>query len=97
MPRYSVAHVRERGTDLIIVPLQPSFGRKTLQQQQEDISELQARALAAGLAGIVVPVWDSGGGRMAFLAPQKWHPYFRSLDLPGVFANINRELFWCSE
>jgi hypothetical protein len=94
MPRYSVAHVRERGTDLIIVPLQSSFGRKTLQLQQEQASELQARASAAGLAGSVVPVWDSGDRRMAFLAPHNWHQYFRRLELREVFANINREIFW---
>lgn len=56
--------------------------------------ELQMRSRSAGLAGTVVPVWDSGGGRMKFKAPGPWHPFFRSLHLGTVHANLNRELYW---
>jgi hypothetical protein len=94
MTRYKVAHLRHQGIDLIIIPLQSSFGTQTVQHQQENISELQARASAAGLAGTVVPVWDSGRGRMAFIAPRNWHRFFRSLDLARVLATLNREISW---
>lgn len=94
MPRFKVAHVREQGIDLIIIPLDDNFGRKTHDDQHSAIAELQARASSAGLAGKVVPVWDAGGGRMAFIAPPNWNPFFKSINLAFVAANINRELYW---
>ena len=94
MPTFEVAHIKEQGVDLIIIPLDDNFRFKTPQQQHGVVSELQARATSAGLAGTVVPVWDSGGGRLAFLAPRPWHPFFRSLNWSTVAASINRKLYW---
>jgi len=94
MPRFKVAHVREQGINLIIVPLEDSFGWKARSDQQQTLSALQLRANSAGLAGTVVPVWDSGGGRMSFLAPQRWHAFFQGLSLHSVFANLNKEIYW---
>lgn len=94
MPCLAVAHVREQGVDLIIAPLATDFGRKDPETQRAVIAELQLRSRGAGLAGTVVPVWDAGGGRMAFIAPRPWHPYFSSLDLGVVRASVNRELQW---
>jgi len=79
---------------MVIVPLDSSFGSKTSQDQQNIIADLQMHSGASGLAGIVVPVWDAGGGRMAFIAPRQWHSFFASLTLRLVFANINKELSW---
>jgi hypothetical protein len=89
-----VAHVRQQGVDLVITPLDPDFRYKTPQDQREIVNEIQLRSRSAGLAGTVVPVWDGGGGRMSFIAPQPWHPFFRSLDLRLVWANVNREISW---
>jgi hypothetical protein len=94
MPRFKVAHIREQGTDLIIVPVESAFGARASSTQQQTIDELQSRAAAAGLAGTVVPVWDAGRGRMGFIAPSAWHPFFRSVNLRFVLQNINRELYW---
>lgn len=94
MPRYKIAHFREQGVDLIVVPLESSFGRMTSSDQQENIIELQIHARSAGLAGTVVPVWDSGGGRMGFIAPKNWHAFFQGLNLSIVAANINKEIYW---
>ena len=94
MPSMKVAHVRQQGVDLVIAPLDPDFGYKTPQDQREIVNEIQLRSRSAGLAGTVVPVWDGGGGRMSFIAPQPWHPFFRSLDLRSVWANVNREISW---
>ena len=94
MPEFKVAHIREQGQDMIIVPLDSAFGHKISQDQQAIIADLQAHATGAGLAGTVVPVWDAGGGRMGFIAPQPWHPLFSSLDLRRIFASINKELSW---
>lgn len=94
MPRFKVAHIREQGVDLIIIPLESSFGRKIASEQQEIIAEIQIHARSAGLAGTVVPVWDSGGGRMSFVAPSNWHPFFQGLNLHSVACNINKEIYW---
>jgi hypothetical protein len=94
MPTLKVAHVREQGVDLIIAPLDQNFEYKTGQDQQAIVGEIQMRSSQAGLAGAVVPVWDGGGGRMAFIAPKSWHPFFRSLNLRAVWANVNREISW---
>ena len=92
MPQFELAHVKEQGVNLVVVPLDSSFGHKTQSDQQAAIAELQARSTNAGLAGTVVPVWDSGGGRMAFIAPPNWHSFFKSIDLRWVGLNINKNL-----
>ena len=92
MARFQVAHLREQGQDIIIVVVDRSFGHKPKAEQNQVCAGIQACATSAGLAGTVVPVWDNGGGRMAFLAPRQWVPFFQSLTLAHVAANINREL-----
>lgn len=87
-----VAHIREQGQDMIVVPLRAEFGRKTKSEQTLMVAQLQRNANSAGLKGTVVVVWDAGGGRMAFIAPRPWHPFFRSVSLIWVAANINRRL-----
>ena len=94
MQRYRVAHIRKDGLDLIIVPMSPSFGGKSLTDQKRIVDELQTQAAKAQLAGAVVPVWDGGGGRLAFLAPAVWHPFIKSLTLRSVLKLLNRELSW---
>ena len=94
MPRFKVAHIREQGQDIIIVPLESSFGYKSDSEQAAIIDELQSHARGAGLGGTIVPVWDDGGGRMKFIAPRPWHPFFQGLSLTSVYANLNRELYW---
>lgn len=93
MPSFKVAHLNHQGTDLIIVPLESSFGLKSNQDKQSVIADLQLHANAAGLKGTVVPVWAMGA-RMEFIAPPSWHPYFKSISLAYVQANLNREISW---
>jgi hypothetical protein len=92
MPTYNIAHIREQGVDLIIVPLQASFGSKSRSAQNKVQFYLQECATSAGLAGTVIPVWEVGDGGMGFLAPPNWHPFLRSINLAFVMANINRKL-----
>lgn len=94
MPHFEVAHIQERGVDLIVIPLDNSFRLKSQADQDATIYELRIRASSAGLAGTVVAVWDDGGGRMAFRAPRSFHPFLKSIDLLYVAANINRKLYW---
>lgn len=92
METFKVAHFQEQGQQIIVVFLNHQFSYKTQEEQNEICSHLQFCATNAGLAGTVVPVWDAGGNRMGFLAPQPWHPFFRSVSLGQLAANINREL-----
>jgi hypothetical protein len=89
MPSFDVAHLREQGQDMIIVPVNSSFSRQSTSEQQSFIREVQEAATSAGLGGTVVPVWNGG-----FIAPRPWHPFFRSLSPRTVAANINRKLSW---
>lgn len=91
MATYKIAHLREQGQDMIIVPLDSSFDYKTQSEQNEIVSALQWCARSAGLAGTVVPVWRSGSSQR-FIAPQNWHPFFRSLSYSTIIANLNKEL-----
>lgn len=66
MPRFKVAHVKEQGVDLIIIPLGSGFGSLSNSAQNAQQQELQIRANASGLAGTVVPVWEEANDRMGF-------------------------------
>jgi hypothetical protein len=94
MPRFKVAHVREQGVDLIIVPLNSSFSQKMQHERNSFVAELQMRANLAKMAGTVVPVWSLSSGGMGFMAPKNWHSFFRGLSLSVVARNINKELIW---
>ncbi len=94
MPHFKIAHLREQGQNMIIVPLESSFEQKSDEDQRAAaIAELQVRARGAGLAGTVVPVWQSGG-RMYSIAPAPWRSFFQSLSMQRVMLNINKELYW---
>jgi hypothetical protein len=93
MPKLRIAHLHEQGQNIIVVPLDSNFGHRTSDDKSAIITELQARALGAGLAGTVIPVWETGG-RMHFIAPRPWHAFFQSLSIADVVRNINKELSW---
>ena len=93
MPKFRVAHLNEQGQDMVVVPMDPSFGQRPLDAQNAIIADLQARSAGAGLKGTVVVVWESGG-RMHFIAPPAWRPFFLSLAMRDVEASINKELSW---
>lgn len=91
MSTFKIAHIKEQGIDLIIIPLESSFGHKQDSDQAEIIESLQACAISAGIAGKVVPVWREGSSHR-FIAPPNWHPFFKSFGWNQIIANINKEL-----
>jgi hypothetical protein len=93
MPNLKVAHIREQGQDMILVPLNDSFGRKTDQERTQTLGQIQAVAASAGLRGSVAAIWN-GGGRTYFMGPRPWHPFLRSISLDWVSRQVNRELSW---
>jgi hypothetical protein len=94
MPTFDVAHITENGVNFIIVPMHSNLGFKTAHEQNTVVSKLQLHANAAGLTGTVVPVWDSGNGRRAFVAPPDHHLFLRHIDLGYVAEKINKALSW---
>ncbi|MBM3833081.1 MAG: PEGA domain-containing protein [Verrucomicrobia bacterium] len=92
MIKYPVAHIRQKGVDLVIVLLDTSFGKMSPTAKAEILRMLQQNAQAAGLRGAVVPIWDRGDGRAEFLADRQLIPIIQNLTLQTVHANINREL-----
>lgn len=92
MATYDIAHIREQGVEMILVPLDASFGSRSSADQMAMQKTLQQGAIEAGLNATVVPVWDRGGGSMAYLAPKKWHEFFQHMKLQDVAARINKRL-----
>jgi hypothetical protein len=93
MPAYDIAHIREQGQDMILVPLDGQFEYKTPSTQNAFIDELQRRANAAGLAGRVAAIWPAGG-YTKFMGPPQWRAFLQSISLHFVLMNVNRELSW---
>ncbi len=93
MPSFKCAYVREQGVDMIIVPLDSSFGRMSDVDQQSQINTMQLAARSAGLAGIIVPTWMVGD-RPVFMPPTNWTPFFESISWSTVLSSLNKEISW---
>lgn len=89
--KFRVAHVKLKGVDVILVPLDGSFAQVSRADQQRALQALQHYAAAAGLKGSVVPVWDRGGAA-EFLAEKQLHPILQNISLFTVQQSVNREL-----
>jgi|SRR6266576_7134478 len=92
MPTFQVAALRRDGRDLIIVPVDPSFAKRSPTEQARIQEAFQRSAAAVDIPGIVVPVWEDSSGKMAFRAPPPWHDFLRSIDMVYVATALNRSL-----
>jgi len=92
MTQLDIAHIREQGQDMIIVPLDSNYGHKSESEQNSIRASLQHCAGGAGLRGTVVTVWDAGRGQMGFLAPPAWQAFFSGLSLHTVHRSLNKTL-----
>jgi hypothetical protein len=93
MPSFKLAHIRQSGQDMLLFPLEGGFGRRTREDQNQALAELEMRAHGAGLAGRAVAFWQNAG-RTHFLGPAPWQGFLRSLDMASVLRNVNRTLSW---
>lgn len=93
MPSLKVAHIREQGQNMILVPLDSNFGYKSDREQSNIMFEIQDAARSAGLAGSVVAVWNAGG-QTGFRGPAPWHPFLRSIGLNDVLRSVNKTISW---
>ncbi len=93
MPSFKTAHIREQGQDMIIFPLDNSFGSKSSSDQSDALTDLEFRANAAGLAGHAAAVWESGN-RTYSLGPRPWQGFLQSISMRWVWLNVNKEISW---
>jgi hypothetical protein len=91
MTTYRIAHIREQGHDMIIIPLEDRFEHATQADKNALLTHLQACATTAGLAGTVVLMW-AYAHQTKFIAPPQWHPFFRNLPLAAAYQSLNKEL-----
>jgi len=92
MAELDIAHINEQGEDLILIPLNNSFGYKTKIEQEQTILSLQNFAIQAGLKGKVIPVWVDSVNRMHFVAPEFYHAFMFSINYNFVLRNLNKKL-----
>ena len=92
MPTFQVAQLRHGGQDLILVPVDRSFGKRSPAEQARIQEAFQRSAVAAEMPGVVVPVWEDTTGRMAFRAPPPWHEFLKGIDMVYVATALNRSL-----
>jgi hypothetical protein len=92
MPTFQVAHLRREGQDIVIVPVDRSFGKRSPAEQARIQEAFQRSAAAAAIPGVVVPVWEDAAGTMAFRAPPLWHEFLKSIDMVYVATALNRSL-----
>ena len=92
MPTFQAAHLQPGGHDLIIVPVDRTFGKRSPNEQARIQEAFQRSAIAAGIAGVVVTVWEDASGKMAFRAPPTWHEFLKSIDMVYVATALNRNL-----
>jgi hypothetical protein len=93
MASIKVAHIREQGQDMILVPLDSNFGNRTEYDKSKTLDELQVKASAAGLRGRIVLLWPNGRGH-AFMGPRPWHPFLSGLPIEAVMSRVNKQISW---
>ena len=91
MAEYKIAHIKERGQDMIIVPLDSQFHSRTAQDKESFRLALGRCAANANLKGTVCLVWPYGG-RLYSISPPPWHPFFKGLTMEAVSRSINKKL-----
>jgi hypothetical protein len=92
MPTFQVAQLHQDGLDIIIVPVDRSFGKRSAGEQARIQEAFQRSAVAVEMRGVVVPVWEDASGRMAFRAPPPLHNFLKSIDMVYVATALNRTL-----
>jgi hypothetical protein len=81
MTEFQIAHINERGVNVMVVFVDSSVRFKSSEEQNELATQLQLCAASAGLAGNVAMIWQGG-----FWAPNNQHAFFRSPG--GSYAEL---------
>jgi hypothetical protein len=92
MPTFQVAHLRHGDQDVVIVPVDRAFGKRSTTEQARIQEAFQRSASAANLPGVVVLVWEDSAGKMAHRAPPSLNDFLKSIDMVYVATALNRTL-----
>ena len=92
MAKFSVAHIRSGGVDLILFPVSPEIASLSPADQGAVLRQVQNLCRSAGLAGEAIPVWQTPSG-MKFFAHERFHQILRGHMTPEFLrANINKDI-----
>lgn len=89
---YDIALVTALKQNMILVCVPPEFGRLPRMDQRQATTRIQVSALAAGLQGAVVAVWDAGEGRLGWYAPTQWRTIFTGMTLAEIRSHVSGTL-----
>jgi hypothetical protein len=89
--KINVACFKNIGVDVVIVPFENSFSRKSRNEKNETIMNLQIDANAVGMNGTIIPFWRDETNSF-FIAPNELQPFIRGLSWNDVINNLNQEL-----
>ncbi len=92
MPNLKAACFKHKGTNVILIVLDPRIGSQPQHVQSATLTHLQAVVNNAGLAGTAALVWQASNGRIDTFGPRQWSIFLRSLSAEFIARNINRTL-----
>lgn len=88
MPTYKLAKFEKQGRLYFIIPMQPTFNEKSIQEKQKVTVSLQECAVKNGFKGRVIPVWDAEDGSLNYFAPPYLQGFVSQLDLTLIKKHI---------
>jgi len=88
---YKVAHIREQGKDVIIIPISNINNNLTNEKLNEIRRVFQTQAIKTKLSGEVCLVWEFNK-QLFSLAPSQWKAFCANLNMRIVKQYINKEL-----
>lgn len=91
MVKLNAACFKEIGVELILVPFDNSFGKKSYDEKKEVIKNLQLDIHLSGMKGTIVPIWKSEKHK-CFIAPVELHPFIRGFSWDEVLSSVNCEV-----
>jgi hypothetical protein len=92
MVQYQVARLHDQGQDIYAIIVEPRYGGLTCEDKNQIRKSIKLCARSAGLDGVIVTVWNAGGGRMGFLAPEQLTTFFHNITIADVMAKVSLTL-----
>lgn len=92
MPTFQVAYLRHGDQDVIIVPLDRAFAKRSSSEQARIQEAFQRSAHSAKIPGVVVLVWEDVNGKMSHRAPPMLTEFLKGIDMVYVATALNRTL-----
>jgi len=88
---YKIAHIREQGKDVILIPITNVNNELTNEKLNEIRRIFQTHAIQTKLSGDVCLVWEFNN-KLCFLAPNQWKAFCTSLNMRIIKQYLNQEM-----